>query len=413
VPTRLVEIATPGIEPTANDFHDSVRDFMQELRVTSPTDGRLAWLAGLYYQDEDRTLAQDTPSPGFDALTGGAAASFGYPDNLFHADYRGTQTEFAVYGEVSYRFTPKWQVTLGARWFEFEYGLDDFFDGLFAGGSASLRKSSSEQGVTPKFGLVYKASDDILLYANAAEGYRPGGTNEFYDSSVITCAAQLAALGIGVPPRSFESDSVWNFELGAKARWLEGRLIANAAIYHIRWRDMQVVNSIDCVRDTIAFVENAGKASSDGVELELEWRPIEAIELTLGATYVNSRLTADVPDISGEDGESIPTVPDWTLSASASGEWALTDTMNSFARVDYRFTGGSWSDFDESVRRHQPSRQLVNLRAGVRVGHWEVDAFADNIFDERGVLLHTNNLVGEWEVLMQPRTVGVRLRLDF
>jgi outer membrane receptor protein involved in Fe transport len=319
-----------------------------------------------------------------------------------------------VYGELYYLVTPKWQASVGARWFEFAHDIDDFVDGLFAGGPASVRSSSREDGITPKIGLAYRPNHRVLAFFNAAEGYRPGGTNEFYDQQVVNCANPLAAIGLPVPPpRGFASDSLWNLELGARTSWLDGRLAVNGAIYHIRWEDMQTLRVVDCVIDAINFIENVGEARSDGLEIELSWRPIELAELALGAAYIDARLTENSPNISGEDGERIPTVPEWTLSASASYEFGLSNRVSGFGRAEYRFIDTSWSDFDQSLRRQQPSRQLVNLRAGTRGEQWQVELFAENVFDERGVLVHANNIVGEWQVLVQPRTVGVRARLEF
>ena len=112
---------------TANDFDDGVRDFVQELRLTSPGQSRLSWVAGAYYQTQDRRLEQNWQSPGYDALTGGLAAAAGHPDNPWHAEYYSDLRQRALYGELAYELTPSWRATIGARWFEFTDNLARLF----------------------------------------------------------------------------------------------------------------------------------------------------------------------------------------------------------------------------------------------------------------------------------------------
>jgi len=399
---------------SAQDIRDSMHDVVHEVRVTSNTDGKLSWIGGLFYQDQDRLMRLDTPADGFDSATGGAAAAFGYPDNLFHALYGGALRQQAAYGEVAYRLSPAWEVTAGGRRFQFDHAIDTSVDGLFAGGPDSVRRSSQEHGFTPKVGVSYRPSSRVLVFVNAAEGYRPGGTNSYFDREVANCASTLTDLGIAVPPsRGYESDSLRNVELGAKTSWLDGRVTANSTLYRIRWKEMQTLRNINCVIDSINIIENVHEATSDGVELDVAWKPSTLLEVTAGVAYINARLTADAPEISGEAGEGIPTVPEWTASVAASTEFRLSDRVRGFARADLRYFDGSWSDFDLMLRRWIPSRQLLDMRLGAHVQRWELELFADNVRDERGVLMHANNVLGEWQTLMQPRTVGLRARATF
>ena len=397
---------------TANDFDDGMRDFIQEIRLVSSAGERITALLGAYYEDQTRSLDQYWISPGFDALTGGLAASFGYPDRPFYAKTSGTMQHRAVYGDVAFAASQAWRASLGARWFEFDQSMENINDGLIMGTRTTVRASSDERGVTPRLALEYRPRPVFMGYVSATKGYRPGGTNEFTDQQATHCAPELAALGFDTPPRGFQSDKLWNFELGVKSRWLDGRLIANVSVYRVDWTEMQTFRVITCAApDDMGFVDNAGKAVTEGLELEVAWHPTDDLELRLATAYVDARLTADAPNIAGEKGERIPTVPDWSVSASVSQEFHLTGQLDGFARADYRYTAGSWSDFDELVRRQQPARQLADLALGLQARRWRVEIFAENIFDERGVLVHANNLIGEWQILVRPRTVGVRASL--
>ncbi|HEX5692314.1 MAG TPA: TonB-dependent receptor, partial [Roseiflexaceae bacterium] len=222
------------------------------------------------------------------------------------------------------------------------------------------------------------------------------------------CQSDLDALGLSAPPVVFGSDSLWSYELGAKANWLDRRLTTNITAYHIDWSGMQTAKGLLC---GITFIENAGSAESRGVEFEAAWRPAEWIELYTSAAYIDAKLAKGVPNVSGEAGESIPTVPRWTLSAGADAEFPLTARTRGFAHLDYQYIDSSWSDFDQSIRQRLPARHLLAVRAGTRVDAWEVELFVENALDERGVLFQFLDISGAARaMLIQPRTIGLRAK---
>ena len=220
--------------------------------------------------------------------------------------------------------------------------------------------------------------------------------------------------GLSVPPaRGFESDALWNLEAGAKTNWLNGRLTVNAVAYHIRWEDMQTLRRVFCDVGGINVIENVDKAESDGFELELTWRPVARLQLSLAAAHTDARLSADSPNVSGEAGEPIPTVPEWTYSAAVDRELSWTERIPGYLRANYRFADSSWSDFNSDIRRRIPSRRLLDVRFGAYLQDWQIELFADNVLDERAVLMHANNVLGEWQMLSWPRTVGISARVEF
>jgi iron complex outermembrane recepter protein len=165
--------------------------------------------------------------------------------------------------------------------------------------------------------------------------------------------------------------------------------------------------------DAMNIIENVGKATSDGAEVEVSWQPIPRIAISLGAARTNARLAADAPTIVGSVGEPLPTVPRWTFNASIDSRFRFTPRVQGLVRADYTGVDSSWSDFDEATRRLTPSRKTLDLRLGAGFEKWWLELYADNALDERGVLLYTNNIVGEWQSLTAPRTVGVHARVEF
>jgi iron complex outermembrane receptor protein len=408
--TSFTELALGFTTPASTRFKDGVRDTVQEFRLASKGQGRLSLLGGIYYQAQHRAVHQDWIVPGYDEVTGGAAASFGYPDNPYHADSLASLTQRAVFGEVGLAVTPAWQLTLGLRWFRFMEDVDYYWNGLFVGGPDEFHGSYDEDGVTPKVQLSYNPNERTLVYLNAAEGFRPGGTNELTGALLEACEPDLQALGIGLPP-NFESDSLWSYELGARTRWLEDRLSAHAAVFHIDWSDMQTVRLLPTCG--ASYAENNGRARSDGAELELTWVPIDPLQLKVAASYVDARLVEVVANVQGEKDQAIPTVPRWTVDASARGEFDWLTGLIGYVQGDYRYVSEAWNVYDKSVRTLVPSRDILDLRLGAQGKVWQVEAYVDNLFDERAVVFHNLNFLGEWQTLERPRTVGLRARLEF
>lgn len=396
--------------PTANDFNDGIREFAQEVRITSTAKDRLSWVAGAYYDTQDRSIHQHWDSPGFDEATGGLAASFGYPDSPWHADWYGYLRQRALFGEAAYDVSPAWRVAVGARWFEFTESLHDKFAGLLAGGEIEARASYRESGVTPKLGVELRLAEDTYFYFNAAKGFRPGGANEFTADVLEACQEDLDAMGVSFPP-GYQSDSLWNFEVGARVRWLNDRLNMSAALYHIDWDDMQTFLLLPSCGAGIT--ENAGGATSEGLELEMDWLAGESLEFGVTAAYVEALIDEDVPNLAAEADQRIPTVPKWSASGRVLQELELASGLVGFWRADIVYSAGTWNTWDRGTRVWIDPREVVNLRFGARRGRLEAELFAENLFDERGVLYHNVNFLGEWQSLIRPRTVGMRARVQF
>jgi outer membrane receptor protein involved in Fe transport len=414
---RLTFDGTNGTEPylgfvfpTGNDYNDGIREFVQEIRATSAAGDRLSWVAGGYYDTVDRATHQQWISPGFDEATGGAAVSYGYPDSPWHADYYSYFRQRALFGEMTYELSPVWRIAAGARWFEFTERLDQYVSGLIVEGQDEAHGNYRESGVTPRLGIEFRPSDFAFVYFNAAQGFRPGGVNEITAANLEACQQDLDELGLDFAP-SFKSDSLWNFELGARTRWLDDRLEMSVALYHIDWKDMQTLQILPTCG--YGIVGNAGGAASRGTELELTWLANDSLTVALTAAYVDARIDEDVPTLAAEAGQRIPTVPQWSASARLRQEIGVASEITAFWQAEIQYGGETWNSWNRSRRVEVDSRDVVHLRAGASFGRWELEVFAENAFDERGVLFDNRDFLGEWQSLIRPRTVGMRARVRF
>ena len=102
-----------------------MQSFSQELRLGSSGEGAFQWMAGVFYQQSDRKYGQNLPTPGYDASHSARrrdSSDFNAPpDTPFYlAPLSYDFSQFAVFGEATYRFNPQWALTAGLRYYDFE-----------------------------------------------------------------------------------------------------------------------------------------------------------------------------------------------------------------------------------------------------------------------------------------------------
>ncbi len=123
-----------------------------------------------------------------------------------------------------------------------------------------------------------------MVYGSISQGFRIGGGN----------LANVTPL----PPedRTYQPDSLWSYEVGAKTAWFDRHLIVNSSLYYINWSNIQVSDFTDDT-NALTFIANAGKARVYGAEFEVEARITR--DMTVGGTLalVEAQLTQDQPSI--------------------------------------------------------------------------------------------------------------------
>ncbi|MDE2429607.1 MAG: TonB-dependent receptor, partial [Burkholderiales bacterium] len=333
------------------------REFTQELRLTSDFKGPWQFIAGAYYHHVNAPLASEIPvTDGYNAAFGTQFASF------FTGSRMATVAETALFGEASYKLTPQLTARMGLRSFRVNQTFAQHVDGEFVGGIPSgISGTSSDRGFNPKFNLGWQLRPDILLFATASKGYRPGGPNNPAPEAV--CGADVASLHLNSDALlKFGADSIWNYELGAKSAWLDGKLIANASLYSIDWNDVQQQIVLRCGFNITA---NFGSATSRGAELELNYRPAPQWNLRFSGNYTSATLNNDVPGTPAKKGDMLLDVPRWTLAAGAEYTTTLHNGMPAFARLDVSYTGSANFLYDRSSPFYRRAGfSQVNLRFG-------------------------------------------------
>lgn len=409
--TYLVRSLEPVIGitavPTGAINSTRSRTFAQELRLATDATRRWSAIVGAFYTRQTKNYGQSLPAPGFDALNGDAAAGAGLPDNLFSSELNFHERQVALFGEGSLRLTEKLTGTIGLRWFDVKQVFDTFSIGLLSANTTGETETKIDD-VNPKFLLSYKASDDRLVYAQAAQGFRLGGANDLLPADI--CAADLAAIGLTEGPAGFENDTIWNYEIGAKTTWNERRLLVNTAVYHIDWSNIQTANALPC---GFGFKENAGSAEVDGLELEVAAFPIEALELRLGAAYTRTRLTTEVLSLGAESGDRLPGVPEVTAALTARYALAACNTLTCHLQMTAQYVGDSYNTFESNALvSEQPAYSLGSVSFSVARDRWNLTLFVDNVTDERATVF-VNQRLNDRITRNRPRTAGAQINFNF
>jgi iron complex outermembrane receptor protein len=374
----------------------STRKFTQELRLASKAGKDVEWLLNGFYTRERsqnhqvataQTLAGD-PIPGLDPL--------------FTVALPSIYSEKAVYGQLTYKFTPRFDVTGGLR---YARNKQDYVQDVTAGILAPIGASSgsSQENVTTYLASArYHLTPDRMLYARVASGYRPGGPN-------------LLLPGV---PTSVSSDTLVNYEVGMKSLFFDKRASVELALYQLAWKDIQLTAATP---NGLTYLANGGTAKTRGIELSSSFRPIPAWRFGFNTAYTHARLTADAPSVSGKNGDVIQGIPNWT--------WSLTTDYSFDAIADWtpHLGGGySWTGERNTSQSSDPlsyrlaSYGLLNMNADVSKGPWTVRAYAKNLANSRANTMLTNiqnaatGAIGFISAVRpQPRTLGVEIDMSF
>jgi outer membrane receptor protein involved in Fe transport len=408
------------------------RNFTQEVRVQSAGESRLQWVAGVFYQHNEQTsieIGHDPMGDQFILAVRGRTFQQLYgvgtlpPDMTFYGRRESLDEQIAGFADVTFALTDALKLNAGLRYAHSHFEFNSRQDGPYNGGLVVFSGKLDEDPVTPKYNITYQPSRDHLFYATASKGFRVGGAVRPAPASV--CAADFAALGLTSAPPTYNSDSVWSYELGAKDSFFDSRLRTAASVYSVDWNDIQTTIALpNC---GFNFVANAAKAKSEGFDLQLDFQATDAFSVSATAGYNNARFTetvlgagktaAGVQRIILSDGNTLGNRP-WTATLAGDYRFKIAD-RDAYMRADFAYAsqnpGTSQAmdprntSYDAAIRLPEAT-YLTNFRTGVHMGPWDVSAFVDNAFDSHPILSrgHESRASQLWYLTtFRPRTVGI------
>jgi len=375
-----------------------------ELRLVSTDNkSKVDWILGAYYENGDFDAYRNITYSGPTQPTAlGVPLSEGL--NITNIRDENENSEKAVYGELGYEFLEDTTLTVGYRHSKIKTGFmyieaSGLFDN-FTGETALVgQQFDTEESVdTYKLSLEHEYSNDLFIYATAASGYRRSGFNL---PTVVT------------PFSTYDSDTLWNYETGLKSTLLDGRLVANLALYYIDYTDIQL--SIENPEAFVVETKNAGEASVKGIEFTSIYLVTDNFDISFSASLSDPQLEEDVPGgNSGKKGDKLPGSATETFSLGFNWYHSLTNNWEMFANGTYKYVGSRLNNFNEDLDIKLPSYDLVDIRAGLTSENLSVSLYVQNLFDEKVFYsLHREGPFFETVPTSRPRTVGVNVSYSF
>ena len=419
-------------------------NFTQELRFTSNGDGRLNWVAGIYYASnrEESYFTQREPLANAVelAVTGKTitqllgSAPIGPNQDIIGIDNRvAREEELAEFVDATFKVTQKFKISAGVRASHTEFGFSELGLGPIQVGASGHPVSSSggtsEHPIAPKVGISYDLETGGTVYATYAKGFRIGGTNNALST---LCTAQLQSLGITGRTPSYDSDSVKSYEVGAKARLLDNSVLVSGSAFWIDWSNIQA--NIPLNSCASSFTSNLGAAVSKGFDVQGLYAPITGLELSASmamtsAAYTKTLLAPNsTTTVLALDGQSLPFTPKWQGALGISYSQDIGNDMSAYTRVDWTYTGSYYrtpplgvTGYLASIRNGQSINQ-TQLRAGLRAvgGTWDISLFAKNLTNNHtpvvadvGTVPNTYGFTAVRVSTLQPRTIGAAVTYRF
>lgn len=380
--------------------------FIQELRLTSPSDQALRWVAGAYFSRFRQHSIESTNSVAFADEIGQADSP-----NLYSFDQSVTDQQSAIFADLTYKVLPRLELTAGARYYELRDRLENDQSGVLAAPDQPLVHAKAH-GTSPRIVLSYRPIDDATLYATASKGYRPGGPN------VGLPANAGCTLGNAYSPL-YEPDSVWNYELGAKTEFLDRRLSVDIAGYRINWTNVQqAVTDPGCGS---AFVANVGSAQSDGAEVEINFKPIQSLLLAASGSYIHAEFKSIAGPFQGaaavHAGDPVPDVPRAKFNLSGEYTFPTIADRTPYLTLDWSHLSSVPSGFTYNVVR--PAYSALNATLGARSARYDWSIYGHNLTNSNGILeiqeggSYSYNGVFRTQISTPPRTIGIDVKMHF
>jgi iron complex outermembrane receptor protein len=242
--------------------------------------------------------------------------------------------------------------------------------------------------MTPKLTLTYKPVEALMVYATVSKGFQSGGFNtQGGDQTSLTLP--------------FDSEIVWNYEVGAKFHGLDNRLQLNLSAFSDRYSQLQIITNVSTPQGFFTATSNAGAATVNGMEADLQGAPTNWLTLGLRYDYLTSKFTDYVIDngdgtFTNDNGNEVPFVSRNRMTASVDLHTDLSGERGRIAfggdvsyRSKYYISAGNAADTPDYITDLTAWHGVLNLHASWTSsnGRHEVALFGQNVTNKHYALL--------------------------
>jgi iron complex outermembrane receptor protein len=420
---------------TFAQLHDfgpqETKTLSQELRIASSGGETLDYVAGLYFSktDAERFFRRDTivcrsttlpvnatglapcrPGSSVIDTTPTANATFGASFQNMAAFIDGTWNltdRFRVIGglratrdELSYYHTYNFSPSAGP-------GIRTAPAG--SGPTATLGGSDTSGNVSGRLGAQLDFSDDVMLYATYARGYKGPAYNVFFN------------MGVNNTP-VIDAEIVDSYEAGLKSSALDGRMLFNLAAFRADYSDFQANNFTFLNGALITTLTNAGEVSSQGVEFDFQFKPSSWFAVGGGLSYTDAQVDkfftppGSTPTV--RDGTQLPLAPELKGSLVVEGSFPV-GSWTLAPNVVVSYAEDQFSDLNEPAALKIPSYTTVDVALALADAddRIRVSLIGRNVTDEAYTVLKTAGGPGGVPRLQIPRDAdryfGIQARFRF
>jgi iron complex outermembrane receptor protein len=330
---------------------EDAEQYSLEMRLASPVDSAVKWVAGLYWFTEQ--VRRDESFDSQFSLLRAAGGNVTFDQDVDSDTY-------AAFGQLTWPVTDALGVTAGLRYSEdrkraHQQAVNnvpgDPTPGipLFPGQPYDVEAQDSWTATTGKLGVDYRLDADRLLYASASKGFKSGIFPS--QNNVVN------AVGEATPP-----EEVWSYEVGAKTEWFANRLRVNLALFLMDYTDLQLFR-LDPQLRLVTFTEDT---KNQGAELELLAAPVDGLDLGLNVAYLSAEVDGGI-----NDGAALPRAPEFAVGTFAQYAMPLGANQLSF-RVDAKWT----DDYRTEIAYHtgNAAADVASWRVTEVEGYTLIDA---------------------------------------
>ena len=398
------ESGFPGVVTFPELVEMETTKWSQEFKLASNDNDKLEWAIGVFMTGEKSFLKSLEQGLLADGTPGTEVPSWaegqGTPANMFSSDWQSKFKQFAGYGELTYYLSPKFDITGGVRYTRNETDFDQTLGGLymFNGGEDLVypHVNSKDNATTFMISPRWRVSDATMIYARAAQGFRPGGPNSLTPAAID-----------GGAEVEYGADKLTNYEIGVKTTAFNNRLFFDLTYFYIDWSDVQIRQVSD---DGFAFTGNGGKASSKGLELAVTARPTDGLTFSFNLGTLDAKLDEDAPGVGAVKGDELPNTPGLTHGGSINYEFPSKSSSTFNIGGSWRHVGDRLNDLGES-RITMEGYNTFNLHAGLSFKNYEIQAYAKNFTNTIGIESISNFF--SYGTVSRPRTIGLSLTAHF
>jgi iron complex outermembrane receptor protein len=369
-----------------------------------------------------------------------------------------TQDGEAVFGEVTFQLTDRWDMTFGARWHDQDNRsyramvqeaknagttelrpvlLDTLFEDVNYALASPFDPNPTTQDVasfdqvTTRFATTYEFRDGLMGYIGYSEGFNSGNVGRYTEDPQNDPATGVFYPALDIIYR-YDPEIIENWEIGIRADLLDRRLRANITYFDTSWNDIQLATSVFHTRIpshpalTETSIQNAADGFAKGIETEITFAATDGLTIGANLGWLDTGFTA----VLAGSGRTLATqfggAPEETYNLFGAYTWDLTGGAMLNARLETNYTGRFWRSANPNYRPEAygfnsdydaGDTWKVNARVSFTpsAGNYELSVWGNNLTDE--FILNSGFIDNIWGFdfagVDAPREVGIGIRMQF